>query len=262
MQQEGYLFRSCLSEGLTALRNANIHDIGQYYIAFFQLSIGLERLMKVIIILEYAATHDLTFPTTALLRGLGHDLHELVAGVQRIQASWPSHPLSFLISSTIEWEILDHLNEFAKGARYFNLDRITAHTSRVDPLRRWKFILERIIATEHSVHEPGIAAAQSTIMCAASQCLNPLSSQEEQVRAWQQYFENGQMYEQGAGYATYRVLRILDGLREVLYEVTSAAHAMANCMGIKDACVPFMTEFLSFVDAEDCQRVIDKKCWP
>jgi hypothetical protein len=52
------------------MRNANIHDIGQYYIAFFQLSIGIERLTKVIVIVDHAARHDLQFPESKLLCSL------------------------------------------------------------------------------------------------------------------------------------------------------------------------------------------------
>ena len=60
LQQEGYLTRSCLYTGFSALSNANINNNkGDFYVAFFQLSIGLERLMKLALILDYMATNEL-----------------------------------------------------------------------------------------------------------------------------------------------------------------------------------------------------------
>jgi hypothetical protein len=263
LQQEGYLFRCCLTEGLTALRNSNLHDIGRYYVAFFQLSNGLERLLKVIVIIEYAATHGLTFPPNTLLRKIGHDLLQLVTKVRSVQNCLPTQSLAFLIPGSIEWEIVEHFNEFARGARYFNLDTLTAGTIRVDPLRRWNLILERIIAAALPAVEHATAAAQPD-RPERSQDAGLLVPLEivSQARAWQEYFERGRLYEQGAGYAAYRVLLILDGLRDVLYEVTSAAHALERHMGVTGACVPWMAEFLSFVEVEDCQLVINKKRWP
>jgi hypothetical protein len=63
LQQEGYLTQSCLCNGLTALRHANINDKkGLYYSAFFELSIGLERMMKLIIIIHHMSNNNLTPP--------------------------------------------------------------------------------------------------------------------------------------------------------------------------------------------------------
>lgn len=47
----------------------------------------------------------------------------------------------------------------------------------------------------------------------------------------------------------------------VLYEVNSAAHAEDYRLGISDPLIPFMYEFLNFVD-DDAQRVREKKHWP
>ena len=51
LEQEGYLISSCLSMGLTELRKADVYNKGAFYSSFFNLSVGLERLLKSIIIL-------------------------------------------------------------------------------------------------------------------------------------------------------------------------------------------------------------------
>jgi hypothetical protein len=55
-------------------RNADYDNIGSYYAAFFQLSIGLERLMEIAFILNHKAKHDLKNPPGKAVRALGHDL--------------------------------------------------------------------------------------------------------------------------------------------------------------------------------------------
>jgi len=148
LQQEGYLFRSCLTQGLTGLRNANLHDVGEYYTAFFQLSIGLERLMKVIVIIDHAARSDLAFQKNKMLRAIRHDLGGLLVRIRGIGGPWTNNPLDFVSTGSTEAMIVDQINEFAKGARYFNLDTLTGSLTSIDPLQRWKMILEHISNTD------------------------------------------------------------------------------------------------------------------
>lgn len=84
LQQEGHLFHSCLTVGLTALMTANLDRKGDFYSAFFQLSIGLERAMKVVIIIEHMATNQLKAPTKSQIQSYGHDLIQLSYCISRI----------------------------------------------------------------------------------------------------------------------------------------------------------------------------------
>ena len=53
LANEANLTASLLGNGLNALRKADLYHKGLYYQAFFSLSIGIERLLKIIIINEY-----------------------------------------------------------------------------------------------------------------------------------------------------------------------------------------------------------------
>jgi len=113
LQQEGYLIRTSLAQGLTALRNANLSDKGQYYAAFFGLSIGIERLLKVILILDHTARNSLNAPPTSALKRqagrTGHDLTALFVAAQALQSSRDPHPLAFMRPQTLEHDILTML---------------------------------------------------------------------------------------------------------------------------------------------------------
>jgi len=62
LQQEGYLISSCLSMGLTELRSANVHNKGSFYSSLFNLSVGIERLLKAIVIIEHMLNKNLSVP--------------------------------------------------------------------------------------------------------------------------------------------------------------------------------------------------------
>src|SRR5262249_10886923 len=148
-QQEGYLFQANLTQGLTALRNANLNAKGLYYSAFFQLSIGLERLMKVIVIIDHAAKNSLAFPTNDELRNrFRHDLGRLLDAVRNISVPGNTHPLDYLTPQTVTAQIISFLSEFAKTSRYYNLDFLTDQSKTEDPLRKWNTILRSIVLAD------------------------------------------------------------------------------------------------------------------
>src|SRR5688572_29684559 len=74
LQQEGYLIRSTLLSGLHHLRSARLDTKGHFYTAFFQLSTGLERLMKATFIIDFMRENQLATPTNRQLRDFGHVL--------------------------------------------------------------------------------------------------------------------------------------------------------------------------------------------
>jgi hypothetical protein len=61
--REAALVRHLVGSGASALGKANYADqMGEYYTAFFGLSIGLERLSKLILVADFAITNDGKMP--------------------------------------------------------------------------------------------------------------------------------------------------------------------------------------------------------
>ncbi len=77
LQQEGHLISSCLTNGLTELRAANVHNKGAFYSALFNLSVGIERLLKAIVIIEHMLNNNLSVPNKRQLKRYGHNIVEL-----------------------------------------------------------------------------------------------------------------------------------------------------------------------------------------
>src|SRR5947209_276246 len=82
LMQEGHLVRSSLTTGLTALRSAHRGERGLYYTGFFQLSIGVERLLKAILIVDHMSKNNLDTPTRETLKKFGHKITELLTAVE------------------------------------------------------------------------------------------------------------------------------------------------------------------------------------
>lgn len=138
--KEGYLASSSIGYGLSSLRRAGTHLKGEYYQAFFQLSIGLERLMKLIII-QYHRGKNNSFPNNKILKNYGHDLFKLYQTIINLETTQEL----IIDTSEVSMKILLFLSEFSKSSRYYNLDTLTGRQHTVDPLIKWIEIQELIL---------------------------------------------------------------------------------------------------------------------
>lgn len=76
--REAGIAAELLASGVTALGKANYAQHGWYNQAFFNLSIGLERAAKLVIIVDYALDHTGIFPSNQELKNCGHDIKTLL----------------------------------------------------------------------------------------------------------------------------------------------------------------------------------------
>jgi hypothetical protein len=132
MINEGYLASSSINHGLTSLRKATLAQKGEYYLAFFQLSIGLERLMKLIIIQDFRAK-DNTFPDNKYIRNFSHNLKQLF---EKCESIGIEHNV-ISKADDISFKILLMLSNFSQTTRYYNLDFLTGRNTAINPLEEW-----------------------------------------------------------------------------------------------------------------------------
>ena len=149
LRQEGHITHSCITSGLTELRNANIGDsIGKYYRGFFQISIGLERMLKLALLLHQIV--DCKGRPKQDIKQLGHNLKELYSIVDELVNTKGINRNEGLSDSPYKERLLDFFTNFASGARYANLDALNSKEKFVEPLLKWKGILDSIIDNEIS----------------------------------------------------------------------------------------------------------------
>ena len=263
LQQEGHLIHSCIATGLTALRNAHVGNKGPYYTAFFQLSIGLERIMKAVVIIDHMAENGLKPPTATVLKNHGHNLTTLFASMRQIRTSLDPHPLAAVEVGSIEYDILEHLSQFANGARYFNLDTLSSRREDGDPLARWDRILTRVLVEDVPSKEKarvGFAAA-AVVKGLSDNARFVIQGLDRRLVSLGEALELPALGAVAARYAIYRVFLLLAPLKAVLEDATDRVMALDHARGADTPSVPFMLEFLHFIWL-DKRAILRKKKWP
>lgn len=262
LQHEGLLFRGCIATGLTALRNAYRDESG-FYTGAFQLSIGLERLMKVVLVLHHMLEHQLQPPTGSQIRRYSHDLVTLYSEVKDIARAHSVRTVNDLNLDPVEDQIFQLLSEFAQRTRYANLDALGGQPACVDPLGQWDQILRRILESEvkpraievisRQASEIAASIAPSTFVLVHDLNNKPMSAYE--------VLAIPRLQEVALRHAVRHVLRVLGALNAVLKDVCDAVQHQG--MQISDSpVVPFMGEFLQDFVNLDKHSMLHKKRWP
>lgn len=142
LAREAMLVSQLIGSGVTALGRASFDArFGEYYTSFFGLSIGIERLAKLILIADYAMENGGALPAQAVVRRFGHRLTELIEKADniaakhgiRLQFAKPDDPICL--------EIIQCLDRFADASigRYANFEQIgnPAFDPNNEPVKRW-----------------------------------------------------------------------------------------------------------------------------
>ena len=140
IMKEAGLSASSIEQGLTALRRANFVQKWIYYQAFFLLTIGIERLLKLTIITIHRVEEN-KLPDNGLLKSYGHDIEKLFESVSKHL----SPKSKFLDSDVLYKQILSFLSQYASKSRYYNLDSLSGIGKTTDPLHQWQSIQTEII---------------------------------------------------------------------------------------------------------------------
>lgn len=259
LQQEGHLIHTCLATGLTQLRNAHVHNKGEFYSALFNLSIGTERLLKAIVIMHHMLRNSLSVPSKRQLREYGHDLSTLYSTCVDISGGEESKVPAVSSLDLITQEILQLLSDFAQTTRYHNLDALSASAQGKDPLLHINEILGMVLesdvpaSTTKRITESraGIAAAVADISTILAQGLDGSD------RTLEQGFVLPALHEKAVRFVVLRIVQLLAPLKELIGDLSRKAYGLST----PQPPFPQMHEFVEFLWA-DRSYVLGKKRWP
>jgi hypothetical protein len=159
LQNEGYLMQGCFKSSLSGLLQAQSAQPGPFYSAFFNYAIGLERLLKVLLMLDRWHA-DREFPENSELKKFGGKSgHNLAILHQSVLTLFPKYHVEWQKTwdlDQINKDLLDFLADFANGSRYFNLDQLGGSTNQhaENPIYRWQRLFYRAYAQDHPNAEP------------------------------------------------------------------------------------------------------------
>ncbi|GAD62006.1 hypothetical protein [Aquipseudomonas alcaligenes] len=151
LQQEGHLARTSLLSGIDLLLKANLDEknVGKFYSAFFQLTIGIERILKLVVITNHMLENSYKPPTDdELKKKYGHNIKATYFHALSVHDKWAHQKASTPATGSIEEKILDFLQDFANKARYYNLRELSNTTAARGPLGDWYSICKKIAGTE------------------------------------------------------------------------------------------------------------------
>jgi hypothetical protein len=267
LEQEGLLAQACLCNGLTALRRANLGDKkGLFYSAFFELSIGFERVLKLVLILDHMACNRLVPPDSEAVRGYGHKLQVLFDAAKAICITRSINALDEFHADSLPMVLLSFLDDFAHpGGRYSNINKITGDRNRnlIDPIARWGDIASRIIQTQATPRERKRAQLSGRMagIVFGDAAYSLMSDLNQQQMAVAPLHIRASELDTAARYAIHALVSLIAGLRDVLESLCDRAHAVNQSAHAGLAVVPDMKEFLQFAWA-DRPYVMRKRQWP
>lgn len=134
---EAKLINALILEGLDCLRHSSFGNSGLYYQAFYSISCGIERLLKLIIIEDYRSKNNNKMPNNGYLKKFSHNIYQM------IEDYTPS-----LLELEMNRKVLEFFSSFAKKARYYNLDILTGgYNEFLNPLEEWRIIEDKILSS-------------------------------------------------------------------------------------------------------------------
>ena len=218
-----------------------------YYVAFFNYSTGLERLLKVLLLLD-SWHRNQKFLTNAELKAYGHDIVELHNKVNNMVKEYGAECKSELQADEVDNGILEFLSAFAEKSRYFNLGSLGGAHGLEDPLGVWYDLLRQIYEKDIPARLRLPDADENEIL--VDHIEGNACRKLTREGATLQTETEGHLDERKMTLALpemrWRLVKLLVPLKALLIAIEVKIRAEA--MGIdKEDAIPFLEEFLDFV---------------
>ena len=243
--------QGCFKSSLRGLRQASNAEPGQFYSAFFNYAIGLERLLKVLLMLDQWH-NERKFPDNDQLKKFGgksgHNLQILHQSVCLLFPQYKIEEKADWKLDAINQDFLIFLADFANGSRYFNLDQLAGFTNKhgVNPIYRWQRLFYRTYSQDYPT--AGKIVTKPDV--------------PEDTMSTTELARHHVIMTATCPYICWRLIQLLIPLQALLIAIREQIHNDDFALSLDaDASVPFMEEFLGFV-CEDKTIIFESEDWP
>jgi len=154
LNKEAQFTSEMLCSGYNQLRNANSTTKGVYFQAFTSLSTGIERIGKIIILLDSAISNNGNFPDNNFIQyKLKHDITKVYKFIEDIKEKF-NFELKYLrnLNQNIYKDILEILSNFGSGDRYSNINLLVKNKKQSDPINQWYEKVDKYIINNDIKH--------------------------------------------------------------------------------------------------------------
>ena len=226
VQREAQLAAEQAAHGVTVLGRANHAQTGFYTQAFFGLSIGLERMGKLIFLADHAIKNKGAFPTDQDLRKIGHDLTSLLSKCEEIGVCLsPDREYMTRPSDPIHRGIEDVLSLFATKLRYYNLNHLAGVSrGQQDPVALWwekvaTPICDRHYSAQQREMDEKFAAVMEHMLGGVSDVIHSTEAGEP-IQDIHSFFARGRVTRVVQKYGRLYTLHIVRWLASLIYELS------------------------------------------
>ena len=256
--------QGCLKSAIVALKAGNSAERGPLYVAFFNFSVGLERLLKLILALNHCAHNNGKMPSRKALKDFGHDVAELYRTSEKLLASYNIQLPAQCRLDAVDRRLLEFLAGFAISGRYFNLDALTGGGDSEDPLQEWGEILNAIykadvpelkrISNEEQVDALAASTKDATVHL-------PATGLDGSEQSYEEFCQDHGKILLVMPEVIWRLVKILCPMKELTLVLRER---LQRQMKGQSPDIPYMEEFLEFV-TDDKSLVVDdndEEGWP
>ena len=240
--------QGCFKSSLSDLLEAPSAQPGPFYASFFNYAIGLERLLKILLLLD-KWHRERKFLSDEELRAKGHNVEKLYKDVRVLFPQYAVAWKDIYEPDSINRDLLSFLAGFANGSRYYNLNALAgaAPQHANNPIYRWQRLFYRAYEQDHPNAEPVVTTPDAS---EDSMSLSELTRHHVIIAAARPHI-------------CWRLVQLLLPLQALLIATREQVHSDGLALGGEHAhpSVPFMEEFLDFV-CEDKTIVLEPEDWP
>lgn len=245
--EEAKFTREILGSGVTQIGKANYAQKGIYFQAFSSLSIGLERIGKLCVILDYYIRNNGKFPDQKYIKEeIGHDLIKLqIKSTEIIKY----HSLALTNPSDhVHTDILKILSDFAKGDRYSNINFLLSNSDQNDPIKNWNIKVDKVLfekrVSKRTKDNIERNAKLAEILLGQHSMVMHYSEDRKNLGLKESSFLTGM----NKSVAKYRRLYVLQLIR---YWVKILRELQYKAMSLKNNDIPFFSELFALFNNED-----------
>lgn len=249
LTREAALAAVSIGNGLTQVSRYNYAEVGYFYSGIFSYCIGLERVLKLILIDEHRLQHDGAFPSNEELKSHGHRLSDLIDLAVSISDRHGLGVDSSDLHDDIIKSIVVFLTDFAVGARYYNLDCLTGHDQGNDePLVRWQKEVCAKLLIRH--FNPTLNRQFILPLAHPSFLVRHTSDDGTPMNDMGSMIEEGTQIRAKQAYS-----------RLYLYRIARFAVEVQRELEFKGGFVPHLHEFFCLFTSRDHKWILRKKIW-
>jgi hypothetical protein len=147
LAQEAHLAKNAILSGFDLLLQANFFQDkdGYFYSSFFNISIGIERLLKLAVITHHMLINNYSTPTVKQLKSqFGHNVNTLYHDCLKLTTLYDVEGTKHSILSAEDQVLISFFTDYAMNSRYFNLNEVCEASKFRSPLEQWLEIAQSI----------------------------------------------------------------------------------------------------------------------